>query len=127
MRLYTLQMAKWRKAKELGIPVLDTTVKSGELTFAPSWQIVRAVKDGVSLSGIHVSPEQDYIDRYKVLMNESWRNNQARWLEVAAMPDVALMCYCKAGDFCHRILLIKYFESLCAKYGIPFEYMGEIQ
>lgn len=127
MRLYTIQMSQWRKAKDLGIPVLDTTVKSGEATFAPSWQIVKAVKDGVSLSGISKSPEQDYMDRYKILMTESWKSNKARWLEVANMPEVALMCYCKAGVFCHRVLLVEYFRSLCKAHDIPFEYMGEIQ
>lgn len=127
MKLYTLQMAKWRKAAALNVPVLDTTVKSGEKTFAPSWEIVRAVKDGISLSGFHLSPEEDYTQRYKLIMTDSWKQNQQRWLEVANMESVALMCYCTHGKFCHRYLLIDYFKAVCAKYNIPFEYCGEIE
>lgn len=126
MKLYTIQLAQWRKAQAMGYEVLDTTVKSGDKTFAPTWEIVRAVKDGVSLSGIEFTPEEDYTNRYSNLMRDSWRVNKEKWLEVCRRDTVVIGCYCSNGKFCHRYLLVSYLEKVCNLYNIPFEYAGEI-
>lgn len=127
MNLYTIQLPKRRLALELNIPVLDTTVKSGDLTFAPSWEMVRAYKDGVSLTRMDLSHTEDYKINFREMMTNSWRTNRSRWLEVMSMENVALGCYCRSGQFCHRYLLIDYLKAACAKHHIPFCYMGEIE
>lgn len=119
MMLYTIQMAQWRLAQKLEIPMIDTTIKSGEKTFQPSWEIVTAVKSGV------ISPEV-YTEEYLQIMRDSYKNNRSRWLEVCNMPVVAIACYCPDGQFCHRHVLATCFKYVCRKNGLPFELKGEL-
>lgn len=118
MEVWTIQLAKAKQAEKVGIPILNTTIKCGELTFAPTWEIVLAVKAGT------ITQEQ-YTTSYTNLMRWSFKTNRDRWLEVANMPVVAVACMCKEGVFCHRHLLVKMFESVCNKSGIPFKLLGE--
>ena len=120
MEVYTIQMAQWRKAKERGIQLLDTTVKSGDKVFAPAWGMVEAVKSG------RISEEEYSLD-YRRMMMMSLKNNASRWKEVIRGEPVAIACYCGYGLFCHRHLLVQYFDEICTSRGIPFEYKGEIQ
>jgi hypothetical protein len=46
MDLYTAQISRFREAKNRNIPYIDTTVKSGDSVFAPSWDIVMGHKGG---------------------------------------------------------------------------------
>lgn len=124
MDLYTAQMARFRIAKEMGIPYIDTTVKSGEKVFAPSWDIVSRHKAGTL-------DDKGYTEVYKQLMRVSYGNNRSRWLEVGRMPQVCFMCYCPACTqerkvFCHRYLLVDMYRCICHKEGIPFNYVGEL-
>lgn len=119
MRLYTIQMARWRQAAMFGIQVLDTTVKSGDKVFAPSWAMVSDIKTGAIT-------EAEYTERYVQAMRFSYRRNQERWLEVLNMEAVALACYCPAGVFCHRHLLADMLCKCAAKHKIPFELRGEL-
>lgn len=124
MELITAQMARFRLAKAEGYPVLDTTVKSGDPVFAPSWDIVMQHKAG-TLS------DAGYTRVYKQLMQASYRNYRARWDEVVRMPRVCVMCYCPACTeqkpvFCHRLLLVDMYRLVCASQGIAFNYLGEL-
>lgn len=118
MQLWTIQLAQWRRLPKDRIVLLDTTVRTGDPVFAPSWEIVMDVKAG------KIS-EQEYTDRYKEMMRASWKANRTRWVEVCGLGEVAIACYCGAGKFCHRHLLKSYLESSCKSLGIPFSYMGE--
>jgi hypothetical protein len=119
MELWTIQMAQWRTAKDLGIPFLDTTVKSGDKVFAPTWDIVTGVKSGAI-------SEATYTEEYKRLMRASYRSHQSRWLSLCESPVVAISCYCPEGQFCHRHLLAGYLENVCNKHAIPFVLKGEL-
>ena len=119
MELWTIQMAQWRTARDLGIPFLDTTVKSGDKVFAPTWDIVMGVKNG-SVS------EAAYTEEYRRLMRVSYRSHQPRWLELCNMSVVAISCYCPDGCFCHRYLLAGYLEDVCSRHEIPFILKGEL-
>lgn len=119
MKIYTLQLAKWRKSLAQGIPYIDTTVKSGDPTFAPSWEIVMAVKKG------EIS-EEEYTETYKQLMRDSYKNNRPKWDEVSSMDKVTVCCYCPEGCFCHRYLLVDMFRAHCKQNSIDFEYCGEL-
>jgi len=120
VRIYTAQIAKWRKCKELGIPLIDTTVKSGIKIFAPSWDIVSRVKAG-TLS------EAGYTEQYLAMMRVSFGSNKEEWLALLRDNEaIAIACYCTAGKFCHRYLLVEYLVKVCEHFGIEYELCGEI-
>jgi uncharacterized protein YeaO (DUF488 family) len=81
--------------------VLDITVKSGDKTFAPTWDMVMGLKRG-KLSW------SEYERLYHERMRKSWVENRARWKEVLSWDEVVLVCYCRDLRFCHRRLLKNY-------------------
>lgn len=124
MEIYTIQMAQWRKAKEMGVELIDTTVKSGIKAFAPTWDMVTRVKQRT----VENSAEEEalYTKEYTDLMRASYRANTNQWFELLTKDKIAIACYCKAGDFCHRHLLVKFILALAADAGVPAELKGEI-
>lgn len=121
MKVYTVQISKRRLAETVGGVFIDTSIKSGSSSgFAPTWDIVRAVKSGAITT-------QEYQKVYHILMRDSYMNQREKWVEAVQCDVVVFGCYCKAGDFCHRKLLVWYFEVLARANNIPFEYMGELQ
>lgn len=120
MELYTIQMSKWRKAKERRIPFVNTTVKNGVRAFAPTWDIVMGVKSG------EIS-EAEYTARYLQLMEESQQKYPQAWEKLLSFETLALACFCKPGNFCHRLLLVEIIEKLCQQRHLPFIYKGEIK
>lgn len=119
MIVYTIQMSQWRLLAEHDILLLNTTVKNGVKAFAPTWDIVLQVKAGI------ITPEE-YTVVYRRLMTESFRNNRQTWADIIKGGPVAVGCMCQYGKFCHRHLLISYFQEICDAAKIDFEYRGEI-
>ena len=119
MKVWTIQMGQWRKAKERNVTLVDTTVKSGDRLFAPTWDMVTQWHAG-ALS------EAAYTEQYYALMRLSFRNNKAAWLSFLQQDEIALACYCKAGGFCHRHLLLRILEQIALANNIPFQAMGEL-
>lgn len=93
---------------------LDVTVKSGDSNFAPNWNMVMGYKRG-DLT------EDEYTQIYYQKMRKSYKENRKRWDEILKMDRVVFVCYCRSGDFCHRLLLAEIFEKLGA------EQCGEIE
>jgi uncharacterized protein YeaO (DUF488 family) len=91
---------------------LDITVKSGDKLFAPTWNLVMGYKNGTIT-------EEHYTEGYLALMRLSYKRNREQWQALLARDSVTLCCYCKRGDFCHRVILAKILEKLGA------QYMGE--
>jgi hypothetical protein len=120
MKLHTIQLAKRRLAERLDIPVIDTTVKSGLRIFAPTWHMVTSVKDGTI-------SEETYTKMYFDLMRNSYRDHNDIWAEFCNREEVAVACYCKAGEFCHRHLLVAILQKVCTHNGISFFYAGELK
>lgn len=120
MRLRTAQMSLWRQAKASGIFFLDTTVKTGDSVFAPTWELVRAIKSGMI-------DEREYTDQYLALMRGSYTEHKNRWIGICNMSEVILACYCSAGSFCHRHILARCLEGVCRSNHISFELAGEYQ
>ena len=108
IHVWTIQMGKWRVAKEKDIHLLDTTAKSGIYAFAPDFGVVMAYKAG------QVS-EVQYTDIYYARMRKSYRENRDKWDMLKEYPRLAVACYCKPGVFCHRHLFVdiigKIFEA----------------
>jgi uncharacterized protein YeaO (DUF488 family) len=119
MILYTIQLAQWRKAKAQGIPILDSIVRSGDAVFAPTWDMVSKIKND-SLTDVQ------YTALYRELMIKSIKENPDRWRQVMSMEMVAIGCYCKAGEFCHRHLLAEILHRLCTHNGVECLLNGEL-
>lgn len=115
MIVYTSQIAKAKNHPNF----LDVTVKSGNKAFAPTWKIV------IDLKNRDIT-KKEYITKYVQLMRESFKNNREEWYQLISQTEVVVCCYCKAGEFCHRYILVNILRELCKKKGIKFEYRGEV-
>ncbi|MAH07555.1 hypothetical protein CMI38_04885 [Candidatus Pacearchaeota archaeon] len=93
---------------------LDTTVKSGDKIFAPTWKMVMGVKGGRTT-------EEEYTQQYYDMMRASYRQNTEGWNDILALDEIILACYCKPDSFCHRYLL----KDMLVKCGA--EYSGEVR
>lgn len=126
MEVYTIQLGQWRLAKELGIELVDTTYRSGVLHnnirwLAPSGELLGNYKAG------SVAP-CEYQQIYLNLMRTRWTQDPQWFIEFCQQQQViALACYCGAGQFCHRLILIDILRNICIKHQIPFVYHGELK
>lgn len=107
IEIYTVQVAKWRLVRELGIHFLDITAKSGQPEFAPLYEDVMAFKH-------HKLTWDEYEKIYRQRMWQSRRDNPEAWEKLKELPEkVALACYCKAEEpHCHR----RIFKELLGDY-----------
>lgn len=124
MDLYTVQLGKWRKCKEQGIELVNTTVKNGSAVFAPTWPMVTGIK---KMTGAKPLDEEEYTVLYLDHMRESFRDNKEEWLKLFEHEKVAIACMCPEGKFCHRLLLVDCFKAIALKYKLNFNYCGEVQ
>lgn len=95
---------------------LDITVKGKDTigsAFAPTWDMVMKFKRGEM-------SESEYGRRYIDLLRKSYQTRPDAWQNLLSRPEVTLVCFCKAGDFCHRVLLA---QLMRAHFG--FDYKGE--
>jgi ribA/ribD-fused uncharacterized protein len=119
-QIWTVQMARSKKIGEQNIVLLDTTVKTGIKEFAPNWNEVMRYKDG------YLSEEQ-YTVIYLAKMRDSLRDNPAIWKRwLTKEKRVAVTCFCKAGDFCHRHLFVPLMKTYLEENGHTVELMGEL-
>lgn len=115
MILHTYQIAKWRKVDKLGIHRLDTTVKSGEALLAPTWNMVLGHKAGTI-------SDSEYEALYIAMLEERIIAFPDFFDWLTARTEIALGCYCKAGAFCHRHLIVKFLKQIT-----EVDYRGEIE
>lgn len=98
----------------------DITVKNAIppwKVFAPTWDMVNEYLK--SPKGVY--DEKMYIARYEAIVANAYVANKDGVTTLIHSNDTrVLVCFCKAGAFCHRVLLAKHLESLGAKY------LGEI-
>lgn len=119
LQIFTTQISKWRLCRDHKLFFLDTTVKSGYSLFAPTWDMVMGHKQGIM-------SDDEYAQRYRSILTNSWMTRREEWMKFLQTPEpVALACFCKAGKFCHRLLLKDFLKQLCKQLNIPFEYFGE--
>ena len=121
MKLYTIQLGKWRKAVAMGVPLLDVSLRSGNHMFAPDAQLLHDYKAPPGIDTV------EYTLRFKELMRERLPYMHDEWLTQINKPTLAIACYCGPDDFCHRKILIGLFEGVCRQQGVEFEYCGEIR
>jgi uncharacterized protein YeaO (DUF488 family) len=102
----------------IGHKGLDITVKSGDKTFAPSWNIVMDLKNG------NITWEQ-YKEKYTQMMRKSYKQNTKRWLELINKDELTLICYCTDPNRCHRTLLADMLVKVAKRHGVTATYLGE--
>ncbi len=117
--IWTIQMGKWRAARDAGIDLLDITAKSGVSAFAPEMQNVLAYKRG------EISDE-DYTVLYVNRMQRTKEEQPAQWERLKEMKRVALACYCRKDHFCHRHIFANLMQDYLAENGIPSQLQGEL-
>lgn len=113
VRIYTAQLRRYR-----GDDLLDVTVKSGDSTFSPTWDMVRGIKNRSMGKG-------EYLEIYTRMMERSKEKERERWLEICNMEEVTVACYCRKGEFCHRYPLVDILVEFAKENGIEAKYMGE--
>ena len=91
---------------------IDITAKSAVYpwnVFAPTWEMVREYKR---------SGNKDvYIKQYKTIIDKAFELHTQQLSNLLnSDKTITLICFCRSGDFCHRVLLAKHFESLGAIY-----------
>jgi uncharacterized protein (DUF488 family) len=118
MQITTCQMAKTAELRREGWTVLDITVMSGIKAFAPTWKMVRGHKAGT------VSDEE-YTDQYLSMMRTSFRKWNDEWMKLLKIERLALACYCRMGNFCHRHILADCIEKFARSKGIEVEQIWE--
>lgn len=98
---------------------LDITRKGAESDllgsiFAPPKELVNAyLYNGMT--------QQEYSVIYGELMQRSYNTNTVLWNYILTKKGyVNLICFCKPGNFCHRLLLANMFKNMGATY------LGEI-
>ena len=109
LKIYTAQY------RTSGAASIDITVKSARAPwdiFAPSWPMVMEYKK--------TKNERAYIIQYDSIVSNAFYNhgNELRAM-LASDRTITLVCFCRAGEFCHRVLLAKHLELAGA------EYLGE--
>lgn len=95
---------------------VDITVKSAEppwKVFAPTWDMVNTYL----ASPRDKKAAQIYTMEYdKIVLKAFMYNNKTLTDLIHSDETRVLVCFCKAGAFCHRILLAVHLASLGAKY-----------
>ena len=119
LEIYTVQLAQWRKVKALGIELVDITAKSGNHLFAPDYSHVIQYKN-------NELTENQYTVLYRDKMRWSYTHHRDEWNKLSGGSKIALACYCKAGEFCHRHLFKDMLIKHCVKNNIEYQDLGEI-
>ena len=121
LHIYTIQISLAQRLRLTEDPrYLDTTVKSGDKTFAPTWKMVMGYKQR------RISNEE-YKQGYYDMMRESYRKNRQRWDEILSIEEVILACYCRADSFCHRYLLKDMLVKCGAEYRVEIRSTDDIK
>lgn len=87
----------------------NITIKSGDKTFAPTWDMVQKMRSGQM-------KQEEFKSKYYSLMRQSYRKNRKNWQSLLEKEEVVLVCYCPIGTFCHRYILVEILEKLGAIY-----------
>ena len=110
MKIYTIQMSKWRKLPST-IKLVSIIAKEKTL-LSPDWKMVEDFKKSVIT-------EQEYMEEYNLLLQDriSTKKNildLISWLK-EFNGDIALSCFCSKDIFCHRHLALKFLSDLREK------------
>lgn len=96
---------------------IDITVKGATgawKIFAPTWDMVNHYKHTGDKT-VYKFLYQNNILSYALKHKANFINKIVKYSRV---KDITLVCFCRSGDFCHRVLLAKWLEKeFYTKYG----------
>lgn len=118
--IWTIQIGRWRYARDMNIPLVDITVKSGIQAFAPTWENLSAYRAGTM-------DKREYAQRYYEKVLEGFKTDQREWAALEVRRNMAFACYCKSGDFCHRHLFAPLYIAYLQSLGRRVQFMGEME
>jgi uncharacterized protein YeaO (DUF488 family) len=119
--LYTVQISSIKSLNTSQIEFIDITVKSSVdpwTAFAPTWEMVQRYKSGGN--------QEEFTEQYTKLMRQRFKQDSGPFFRViknAREGDIALACYCPAGEFCHRLLI----KNILQKIDRQLIYGGELR
>ena len=122
MKLYTVSLSQYRECEKLNIPLHSITRwgKTTDPIFAPSVALLKAFKAGEAT-------QEQYVNRYRAEMAQSCVINRNYWINfIETNESIAIACYEKYGDFCHRYMLARMLEIFGKYYNYKIDYLGEI-
>ncbi|MFW6243470.1 MAG: hypothetical protein ACOC2W_04855 [bacterium] len=114
LQIYTAQMNKEGEGE-----VYDITVKGDLNILAPTWSMVMNYKRGEI-------NERQYTKLYYQLIKQKYKENKKEFHKLIKKNVITLKCYCKAGEFCHRLLAKDILLKIADNLGITVYYKGEI-
>jgi hypothetical protein len=112
--IYTFQLGKLENLLFSDIPYYDTTVKSGLWQLAPTWEIVMGVKS-------RTISEEQYTALYWDMLLQRYHMYPEFFDWLIAHPNIAFGCYCIAGKFCHRHIIVEFLKHIT-----EVRYCGEL-
>lgn len=123
MRIYTSYFSNSKKLQQAGIKVI------GIALYPPRWFYGISLKQVSPTKSILFAKDQtqeEYIRRYKTEVLASQDMGQfLKAVEAASGgQDVALCCYEKPGDFCHRHILADWIKE---KTGVEIKEYGYVE
>lgn len=111
MKLYTAQF-RYNGGDRIDI-TSRTSHPLGKL-FAPPWSLVSNYNNGRIT-------DDEYTDEYSDILIRSIASSPAVWVRFIALEMATLVCYCKVGNFCHRIVAAHF----CLTMTPTVRYIGE--
>lgn len=112
-------MSQWRLVKQMGITLLDITVKTGCRAFSPRYEDLMQYKNGTM-------SKEEYTRIYLARMLKSRDLFPDIWSTLKEHSNVALACYCGPNDFCHRHLFKDLMKLYLNEAGITVNIKPEI-
>lgn len=121
MKIYTSYFGNARKLNEAGVMIICVAI--GRPRFIQAPQMLNVCPTRYMISG--ACSHEEYLKMYDdILAKQDARKVMEQIQALSGGKDVALCCYEKPGDFCHRHILAKW---LTEKTGIEITEFGGIE
>ena len=121
MKIYTSYFGNARKLKEAGVMIICVAI--GKPRFLKVPQMINVAPTRYMISG--ACSHDEYLKLYDRILASQDANQVVKQIEMlSGGKDVALCCYEKPGDFCHRHILAKW---LTEKTGIELKEFGVVE
>lgn len=132
--IYTGQIGKIRPM--LNARIIDSTIKTGRLEVAPTWEIVMGVKawKACMVAKKPLTPNcisiEEYTRIYTGILHNSFQENEKFFMELLREEEVVFTCYCNMEEpgikFCHRTVLAKELWEHASAMGYDVTLGGEL-
>lgn len=121
MKIYTSYFGNSRKLNAAGVMIICVAI--GKPRFIQAPQILNVCPTRYMISG--ACSHEEYLKLYDRILSGQDANQVVKQIEMLSRgKDVALCCYEKPGDFCHRHILAKW---LTEKTGIEIKEFGVVE